>query len=251
MPSRPHRRREIGRPGGGWPSLAAIALALLLAQAGSAAAAEAPEAAAEPGAGGEARDTWYAFALTSGAMGTMVVHYWSKGVKMRAETVVSGHPMVTLVDEQHYTMVDVLGGRGTRVARSKNSRAEDAERSRPFATELQEVLRRGGEKIRSEESLDVYRVTDEAGRKTVWVDPRAEVPVRVETFDRQSGQTSRVDYVGWMAGLPIADDFFTARAGIALQDVSYEDFVSRTGSAAMERIPVFYGALLHGHRPDE
>ena len=228
-------------------TVAWAALALLLARSAFALEGEAaaPEAVSAP-------DTWYAFALSSGSMGTVVVHYWSKGPKMRAETVIAGHPIVTLVDEESYTMIDILGGRGTRVARSEKSKREDAERKRPFAGELEEVLRSGGEKVRAEEvggqSLGVFRVTNSAGRRTVWVDPTGQFPVRVETFDRKNSQTSRVDYLGWASGMPIADRFFEPPVDVALGDVSYEAFATRSSSAPVGPVPVFYGELLHGHR---
>jgi len=209
------------------------------------------EAAADPAPDEAAPDTWYAFALTSGTMGTAVVHYWSKGRKLRAETVISGHPIVTLVDESSYTMLDILRGTGTRVARSEKSKAEDADRDRPFATDLADVLREGGEKVRSEEvggqSLDVYRVTNERGRRTVWVDPRRGLPLRVEVFDRQTSRTSRIDYLGWASGLPIGDRFFAPPEHLAIRELRYDEFASRSAGSAPT--PVFYGDLLHGRRP--
>ena len=46
----------------------------------------------------EYHDTWYAQALAHSEIGLNVTHFWSKGPLLRAETVVVGRRVVTIVN---------------------------------------------------------------------------------------------------------------------------------------------------------
>ena len=53
---------------------------------------------ASPVVAQEIPDTWYAERIISGDTPPVVEHLWSKGSKLRAETVIGGQPILTLVN---------------------------------------------------------------------------------------------------------------------------------------------------------
>ena len=116
------------------------------------------------GASGGAENTWYVQRIKSGDTPIHVENFWSKGARMRAETVVAGRPILTLVNGEHYYVIDRLTGTGVAIRRSPRAIQADATRSRPFATETDQLLRDGAEKVASESlhgrPCDVYRLTD-------------------------------------------------------------------------------------------
>jgi hypothetical protein len=86
-------------------------------------------------------------------------------------------------------VIDRLTGRALDVERGPRARAEDKGRLRPFAFEQREIRDAGGERVEDARvagvDVEVWRVTDDAGRRTVWVSKgEPEVPLRVETFVR-------------------------------------------------------------------
>ena len=130
--------------------------------------------------------------------------------------------------------------------------AQDEARGRPFANELQKLLIEGGELVDTEESthgpVDVYRVTDERGRRTLWMSTKEpQIPLRIQTYDRATATTGRVDYVNWLHGLPIWDEFFTPDPRIDLERISYEQYKQRAGRVPIGPAPVLYRQLLHGN----
>jgi hypothetical protein len=199
--------------------------------------------------------TWYGSSLSRNDSGSyLVVHFWSKGARFRAETVIAGHRVTTIVNDKTYYVLDPVLATGVAIRRSELAIAQDATRGRPFGTELKQILRDGGEKVRRERvngrECDVYQVTDDQGRRQVCVSlqvPR--VPLRVENFDRRSGATTYVDYTDWLAGPLISDSFFEPDARIDMERVGYKEYRARvergqsTGPA-----PVLYGELLNGRR---
>src|SRR4029450_3514507 len=78
---------------------------LLLVAALASATAEEPKKPSGP-------PTWYAQALARGDAGLNVTHLWSKGASLRAETVVAGHKIVTIVHGDRYYAYDGLTGEG-------------------------------------------------------------------------------------------------------------------------------------------
>src|SRR5258706_11040267 len=136
--------------------------------------------------------TWYAQALTRGTAGLNVTHFWSKGAMLRAETVVAGHKIVTIVRGDRYYAYDGLTGEGLSIRREPATAAADRPDVRPFAREY-EILKRQGAELVREESLigrkaGIYRVTDQSGRRELWVTQDAQrIPLRVEVFDRDTG----------------------------------------------------------------
>ncbi len=195
--------------------------------------------------------TWHATAYVRGRMGIRVIDYWSAGAKMRARTLIAGHPITTIVRGEHYLAFDRLTGRGVRIRRAPEAVARDAERLRPFAFELDELVRDGGEKVEDVElgstGGEVWRVTDASGRRQVWVSkgiPR--VPFRVETFNRASGESIDLDYANWTFDLELPDGFFSPPVDLVVETFEYGDYVAKAARGEVPPIPVLYPDLLHG-----
>jgi hypothetical protein len=184
-----------------------------------------------------------------------MVHFWSDGALFRSEAVIAGRKIVTVVSAEKYYVVDAVGGTGIAIERSDAAKALDGNRARPFANEFEELLRNGGEHIRTEKvatrTLEVYRVTDARGRRTIWVmqtDPP--VPLRVETYDRESATTGRVDYMNWLQGPLIDESFFMVDPRWRIEQISYKDYRKRIRKGPVGPAPVLYQHLLHGESRD-
>jgi hypothetical protein len=218
----------------------AAALALVLA---SAAAARAQDA-----------NAWWTQRLTYGAGPMIVENLWSKGPRMRAESVFLGHPIVTLVDERRYVMIDEVTRTGVAIARSPASIALDAKRKRPFGHEADDLIAEGGEKVATEvragEEVDHYRLTKPGGnQREVWASADAfKLPSEFRTFDRASGQETRVMYVRWVQQA-FPDALFQPEPGVKLEELSYEEYVARSERGPVGPAPPLYADLLHGPRP--
>jgi hypothetical protein len=204
------------------------------------------------GAPVEYPDTWYAQALAHSEIGINVTHFWSKGPLLRAETVVVGRRVVTIVNGDTYYAYDGLGRIGVAVGRAPAAIEQDAKRERPFGNELSSILRQGAESVGSEtlggREVEVFRVTDEHGRRQVWVTPGEErLPLRVEVFRRHTGQILSTDFLNWMSGLPISDAFFEPEPGIEFVRMSIEEYVAKQAEGRPPGpVPIFYTDLLHG-----
>lgn len=208
---------------------------------------------AAPDASERSREqVWFVQAMnTTPTVGLAISYFWSKGRKLRVSTIVQGQPILTLVSGDWYYAIDVLGERGLAIARSAKALAEDAKGGRPFANEAQLIRDRGGEIVRTDQlgSLvcDIYRLTDEGGRREVWVPQKGEdLPLRVEVFDRATGETRRIDYVGWATSLHLPDSFFDPDPRVELEELTYDEYLKRAGQGPVGPIPVLYGYMLHG-----
>jgi len=217
-------------------------LVLLLASAARAEEADAP---------GSATPTWYAQTLTRGAAGLNVTHFWSKGAMLRAETVVAGHKIVTIVRGGRYYAYDALTGEGLSIAREPAVVAADRPDRRPFGREYEILLGQGAELVREEELLGratgVYRITDDWGRRELWVtQDELRIPLRLEVFDRGSAERRYVDYLNWQSDLFIPDHFFTPDANARLTEMDYGEYLRRTTEeGSVGPVPVFYLNLLY------
>jgi len=195
--------------------------------------------------------TWYAQALTRGEAGLNVTHFWSKGSMMRAETVVAGHKIVTIVRGDHYYAYDGLTGEGLAIRREPAAVSADRAEQRPFGREYEILVRQGAEQVREEtlmgRSTGVYRVTDELGRRELWVTlDDLRIPLRLEIFDRKSGAQRVTDYVNWQSDLDIPDAFFAPDPQAALQQMDYAEYLRRsTEEGTVGPVPVFYTSLLY------
>lgn len=196
-------------------------------------------------------ETWYARRLTLGDTPLRVEHFWSKGRRMRAHTVVAGHPLITIVNGDRYYVLDALTGKGIGIRRSPRALRADEKGGRPFGNEAKRLLDKGAEKVKTERLAgalcDVYRITDSRGRREVWITQEApHVPLRIEVFDRSSGRTGRNDYLDWSQSLEIPDAFFEPDPRFEMELVEYEDYLTRSADGPVGPAPVLYSDLLHG-----
>ncbi|MDH5567084.1 MAG: hypothetical protein OEY15_10500 [Myxococcales bacterium] len=231
-----------------------LGIALL---AGTLGAASSAEDAADPGrsraAGAQeaARPTWYAQALARGEAGLNVTHFWSKGSMLRAETVISGHKIVTVVNGAWYYAFDALSRRGMAIRREAAAVARDAPGRRPFGDEYALLVEQGAEQVGEQTLLGrpagIFRVTDRHGRRELWVTLDAErLPLRLEIFDRKTGEKRYTDYLNWRSGLEIPEAFFEPEAGIALERMDFQDYVRRSvEEGPLGPVPVLYAHLLY------
>ena len=244
-PFRRARRSACTRPGR--LALRASLLAPLLAVSVVCAAHAAERAkGAEP-------DTWYASAMAKTDRSFFLTHYWSKGARLRAETVLGGRRLITIVNGPTYYTLDPTRGIGLAIERSELARAGDAKRERPFGDELVALERAGGELVGegtlNGQPVEQYRLTNETGRVEVWVTMDLKLPVRVVRFLRDAGESDQTDYVNWLRDLPIDDRFFEPPSGIDIERIGYDDYVRKSATQPLGPAPPFYGHLLHGE-PD-
>jgi hypothetical protein len=141
---------------------------------------------------------------------------------------------------------------GIAIRRAPAALAEESRTPRPFGNEAQILVDEGGEKIREEniagKSADVYQITDDIGRRMVWVtqDDRR-LPIRIEIFDRKSGSTLYKEYVDWVSGLPLTDAFFEPEPSIQFERFELDEYIAKTIERdPVAAIPILYGELLHG-----
>jgi len=231
-------------PRGGF---AALAL-LLLATAGAAAGADAED---ESGPAGP--QTWYASAIAQSEAAFNVTHYWSKGPLFLAETVIAGRRIVTIVNGATYYTIDPVRNYALAIERSELAQSEDATRIRPFGDEYEVITKNGGELVREEElggkPVELYRLTNDAGRVQVWVTPNSKLPIRVERFRRDRGEREELNYVNWLTGMRIHDGFFEPNPKLRIKRMGYEDYVRQAITGPLGPAPPLFAQLLHGE-PD-
>lgn len=218
-----------------------------------AALAQEAAAPAEPPPPVELPDTWYAQAMAHSEVGINVTHFWSKGRNMRAETVMAGRRVVTIVTQDTYYAYDLLVRTGVAVQRAPLSVTQDAERARPFGNEFYSLERQGAELIRTEtlagRTVEIYQLTDDDGRRRIWVPPDEDrLPLRLQIFRRATSQEFITDYLNWQRGLPIGDEFFRPEPGVSMLLMTYQEYVDRQATREpIGPVPVLYGDLLHGY----
>jgi hypothetical protein len=219
--------------------------ALLLAALGAAAA-----HAQEPAPRGPA--TWFAQALAYTETGLNVTYFWSKGPKLRVETVIAGRMITTIVSGQTYYAFDSVGQDGIAVTRSPKAVAADARGERPFGREFETLVALGAELVREETLMgrpcEVFRLTDGLGRRELWVTKdKVRLPVRAVVFRRDTGRTSTTDFINWLTGLSIADGFFEPPPAIGFERLELQTYLQRTTAGeAVGPVPVLYTDLLVG-----
>lgn len=202
----------------------------------------------------EMRETWYVSSVVAGDSGFRMSHYWSKGSSLRAETMVGIHPVVTVVRGDRYWVYDELTRQGIEIVRSAKAVAQDATRTRPFATDFEDLLARSGERIDTTSigglAVEVWRVSNSKGRRTVWVMADApRVPLRVENFDRQSAQTATLDYSNWATGVDLSDRAFEPPTDVEFQKFTHAEYLAKTLEGQGRRAPILFPKLLYGASP--
>jgi hypothetical protein len=227
--------------------LVGLALSALLAQPVAAAKDEKPEKAAIP--------SWYAMALVHGDTGLNVTYLWSLKSKFRAETVVRGFKFVTIVNGDTYYVYDALIMTGIAIRRAPAALAAESPDRRPFGNEAQALIEQGGEKVREEgiagKRAEVYQITDDTGRRIVWVtqDDRR-LPIRLEFFNRKSGTKRYMEYVDWAAGFSVGDVFFEPEPRIRFDRFELDEYIESTlAKDTAVTFPIFHTELLHGPAP--
>lgn len=209
-------------------------------------------------AGAASAESWHAERVTSGpGAPPRVERMWSKGPAFRAEIVIAGHSVITYVKGDRYVVVDALTGKGTSIQRSPKATAQDATRGRPFGTEQQLLVAAGAEKVKTEGegagACDLYRITDQAGRREVCVTTSPEkLPIYVLGWDRKSGAESETRYLGWSKdmegkGVVIPDSFFTPDPRIELTSFTFDAFMAKAQAGENVAVgPILYPELLIG-----
>jgi hypothetical protein len=166
------------------------------------------------------------------------------------ETVVGGHKIVTIVRGDRYYAYDGLTGQGLAIRREPATVAADRPDRRPFAREYELLSEQGAELVREEtlvgRKAGVYRLTDSRGRRELWVTQDAQrIPLRVEIFDRETGNQQTTDYLNWQSDLPIPDAFFAPDSQAALQEMDYTEYLKRSSEqGTVGPVPVLYTHLL-------
>jgi hypothetical protein len=226
------------------PSLWLVLLVLALP-----AEAQAPKKGAEP-------ETWYAQAIAVGRAGLNVTNFWSKGPMLRAETVAAGHRVVNIVNGEWYYAYDSLSGRGIAIRRDPAAVVEDTTRRRPFGDEYDRLIEQGAELVREENVkgavTGVFRVTDDRGKRELWVTLDARhLPLKLEIYDRRSSERRYTDWLDWLSGFAVPDDFFLPEPRIQLERMELEEYFQRTlAEGPVGPVPVLYTPLLHVRKTD-
>jgi outer membrane lipoprotein-sorting protein len=229
-----------------WIPIAAAAL-LAAVPLGAARAEDAP---AMPAPG---TSTWFTEALAYSEGGGMnITYFWSKGAKFRAETVIAGRRITTIVNGNTYWAYDSLGRGGVAIARGPKAIALDVHGQRPFGREFENLMSQGAERVREEDingrKCEVFRLTDELGRRELWVTKdQKRLPVRVTVYRRDTGRTVNTDFLNWLTGLSIDDRFFEPESGLQLEQLAFDTYVKRTmAGESIGPVPVLYTDLLVG-----
>jgi outer membrane lipoprotein-sorting protein len=198
-----------------------------------------------------AAETWFAEAITQSDLGIESSYLWSKGRKLRADVVVGGTPVVTIVNGATYYAIDGRSMTGTAIERAPKALANDAKGGRPFLNDGDRMIAMGGEKVGNERiagrPCDIYRLTDNDGKKTIWMTQDSlHLPVKIELYGRANGQTATT-IINWNRGFEVPDAFFEPDPRFTLDRVSYQEYVNRAREGKPSVVPVLYGDLLHGH----
>ncbi len=203
---------------------------------------------------GDPANSWYSQAVSQGRAGINVTNFWSRGPQFRAETVVGGHKIITIVSGTTYYAFDALAMNGVAIERAPSAIADDDPTRRPFGNEVETMLAQGAEKVREEVVLgtncDVYQVTDDFGRRILWVSKgQWELPVRIELYSRKSGDRKLTDFLDWSNGIPITDEFFVPHSAVVFERYTLAEYLEHTQNIGpVGSVPVLYADLLHGRR---
>jgi hypothetical protein len=196
--------------------------------------------------------TWFSQVLSHSDAGLNVTYFWSKGAKLRAETVIAGRRVTTIVNGDTYYTFDAVAQSGVAITRSPKAIAADARGVRPFGREFETLVSQGAERVRDEQVMgrecEVFRLTDQLGRREVWVTKdKLRLPIRIVVYRRDTQKTTTTDFLNWLTGLSIADGFFQPESGIALERMDLETYVNRSSRGeTIGSAPILYTDLLVG-----
>jgi outer membrane lipoprotein-sorting protein len=197
-------------------------------------------------------NSWFAQTVARGAAGFNINYFWSSGSKFRAETVASGHKIITIVNGDTYYAYDAVLMHGVAIRRKAEAIAADDAKGRPFGNEMELLLGQGAEKIREETLFripsEVYQVSDETGRRVIWVSQDSRrLPMRIEIYDRRTGATNYKEYHDWQHGIPIAEKFFEPEPAVTLRHFEFDEYIGNIDNKeTMSLAPILYEELLVG-----
>lgn len=219
-----------------------VLVALVLGGAG------APRAAGDEK--GKGPDTWFAETVQHGDAGLRIMNIWSKGRKLRAETIVGGTVLLTLVNGDTYYNLIPSAGTGVAIQRSPKAIADDQKGGRPFGRDVERLLARGAEKAGSERlmgrEVTVYRLNTGGTREEVWATEDGEkLPIKVVFTDREKGQSAET-MLNWSRGLTLADAFFEPDPRLAVEKMTYDEFLARVKDGKVASFPPLFVELLGG-----
>lgn len=222
-----------------------IALAAVLLLLGAVLAAHAQRKGAE---------SWYAQRLSTGDVSLGFEHLWSRGASLRAEVVLGGRPILTVVHKNRYIVVDKLAGTGISVERHENAQRTPAAPGRPFGfgDELESLLEEGGEYVGDETFQGVrcrlHRLTGQVGRQEVCVQEEGNgLPLYIKHWSRDSNREILVQYLNWVHAFETGPDFFAPDPRVQLREYRYADFIKAASQGEVKE-PVLYPRLIHGPR---
>jgi hypothetical protein len=200
-----------------------------------------------------ADDSWYAARITGGDTPLRVEHFWSKGRKVRMQTVIRAQPFVTIVNGEYYTVVDPVRNRAVAIRRSPSALKLDREGAgkRPFAREADRLIEAGAEQVGSEKiagrASRHFRVSNRLASSEAWVtEDEYHLPMRVIRYDRANGTTRREDFVDWARDLDLPDSYFEPGSEVAVERLEYGEYAKRAEDPSAELVPILMKELLHG-----
>jgi len=199
-----------------------------------------------------ASPTWFSQVISHSDAGLNVSYFWSKGARLRAETVIAGRRVTTIVAGNTYYAYDAVSQNGIAIPRSPKAIAADAKGARPFGREFEKLKSQGAERVREEvvmgRECEVFRLTDQLGRRELWVTKdELRLPVRVIVYRRDTQKTTATDFVNWLTGLSIADAFFEPESSVAFERMDLDRYLQRSSTGEpVGPVPVLYTDLLVG-----
>ena len=102
--------------------------------------------------------------------------------------------------------------------------------------------------------MTVFGPTPTAPRSsisTVWVTvTEPTIVLRVENFDRESGESASLSYSNWASNFDLPDTAFEPPADLRIQKFEYDAYVEKSLSGLVGPVPVLYPKLLHGPQPE-
>ncbi len=196
--------------------------------------------------------TWYAQTHSRSDEGNLnVTNFWSKGPWLRAETVVVGRKVVTIVRGEWYYAYDAISKRGIAIRREPAAIAKDG--GRPFANEYETLIEQGAEIIGEApfrgNPTGILRVTDDYGQRELWVTLDDDhLPLHLEVYDRRTSRRRVTEYVTWQRGVTLVDSFFEPHPDTELERMDVTAYMQK--SLEQGTVPVLYADLLRVRRSE-
>ena len=208
-----------------------------------------PKGSEQSATGGE---YWFAETIQHGDGGIRVMYIWSKGRKLRADRIIDGAVLQTIVNGDTYYNILPTAGIGVAIQRTATALADDRKGGRPFGHDVEAILARGAEKAATERLMGhevaVYRLNSGKSREEVWATTDGDkLPVKVVYTDREGGKSYET-LLNWAHGNAVKETFFEPDPRIAMQKVTYEEFVAGVKDGSLKTFPPLFNDLLVGEK---